>query len=115
MASIFMKKSTLPEARPKATSRLGSPISRLTGRRAQKPTPIRCAFAGLAPPHRRHGPTSVLHGCAYWIWWKLHAACPKRSQWRRTQFGTLRLNLTKLAATIVEKNTHIIVTPKPHF
>lgn len=52
----------------------------------------------------------MLHGCAYWIWWKLRAACPKRSPWRRAQFDTLRLNLIKLAATIVEKKTRIIVT-----
>ena len=52
----------------------------------------------------------MLHGCAYWIWWKLRAACPKRSPWRRAQFDTLRLNLVKLAATIVEKKTRIIVT-----
>lgn len=52
----------------------------------------------------------MLHGCAYWIWWKLRAACPKRSPWRRAQFDTLRLHLVKLAATIVEKKTRIIVT-----
>jgi len=43
VASIFKKKSTPPEARPRTTSRRGRPISRPTGRRAQKPTPIRCA------------------------------------------------------------------------
>jgi len=52
----------------------------------------------------------MLHGCAYWLWWKLRAACPKRSTWRRAQFDTLRLHLVKLAATIVEKKTRIIVT-----
>jgi len=52
----------------------------------------------------------MLHGCAYWIWWTLRAACPKRSPWRRAQFDTLRLHLVKLAATIVEKKTRIIVT-----
>jgi len=52
----------------------------------------------------------MLHGCAYWIWWTLRAACPKRSPWRRAQFNTLRLHLVKLAATIVEKKTRIIVT-----
>ncbi len=52
----------------------------------------------------------MLHGCAYWIWWTLRAACPKRSPWRRAQFDTLRLNLVKLAATIVEKKTRIVVT-----
>ncbi|MBC2861634.1 IS1380 family transposase [Stappia sp. 28M-7] len=50
------------------------------------------------------------HGCAYWIWWKLRAACPKRSPWRHAQFDTLRLHLVKLAATIVEKKTRITVT-----
>lgn len=52
----------------------------------------------------------MLHGAAYWIWWKLRAACPKKSPWRRAQFDTLRLHLVKLAATVVEKKTRIIVT-----
>lgn len=52
----------------------------------------------------------MLHGCAYWLWWKLRAACPKRSPWRHAQFDTLRLHLVKLAATIVEKKTRIIMT-----
>ncbi|PWL29667.1 IS1380 family transposase [Marivita sp. XM-24bin2] len=52
----------------------------------------------------------MLHGCAYWIWWTLRAACPKRSQWRNAQFDTLRLHLVKLAATIVEKKTRIVMT-----
>jgi len=52
----------------------------------------------------------MLHGAAYWLWWTLRAACPKRSPWRRAQFDTLRLRLVKLAATIVEKKTRIIVT-----
>lgn len=52
----------------------------------------------------------MLHGCAYWIWWNLRAACPKRSQWRHAQFDTLRLHLAKLAATIVEKKTRIVMT-----
>jgi hypothetical protein len=47
----------------------------------------------------------MLHGCAYWLWWTLRAACPKRSAWRRAQSDTLRLHLIKLAATIVEKKT----------
>lgn len=52
----------------------------------------------------------MLHGCAYWIWWTLRAACPKRSQSRHAQFDTLRLHLVKLAATIVEKKTRIVMT-----
>ncbi len=52
----------------------------------------------------------MLHGCAYWVWWKLRAACPKRSPWRHAQFDTLRLHLVKLAATIVEKKTRIVMT-----
>ena len=52
----------------------------------------------------------MLHGCAYWLWWMLRAACPKRSPWRHAQFDTLRLHLVKLAATIVEKKTRIIMT-----
>ncbi len=52
----------------------------------------------------------LLHGCAYWLWWKLRAACPKKSPWRRAQFDTLRLRLVKLAAVVVEKKTRIHVT-----
>ncbi len=52
----------------------------------------------------------ILHGCACWLWWTLRAACPKRSPWHRAQFDTLRLHLVKLAATIVEKKTRIIIT-----
>jgi len=52
----------------------------------------------------------MLHGAAYWMWWKLRAACPRKSPWRRAQFDTLRLHLVKLAATIVEKKTRIILT-----
>ena len=52
----------------------------------------------------------MLHGCAYLLWWKLRAACPRKSPWRHAQFDTLRLHLVKLAATIVEKKTRIIVT-----
>ena len=52
----------------------------------------------------------MLHGCAYWLWWALRAVCPKRSPWRHAQFDTLRLHLIKLAATIVEKNTRIVMT-----
>lgn len=52
----------------------------------------------------------ILHGCAYWLWWTLRAACPKRSPWRRAQFDTLRLHLVKLAATITEKKTRIVMT-----
>lgn len=54
--------------------------------------------------------SKAVHGAAYWIWWKLRAACPKKSPWRRAQFDTLRLHLVKLAATVVEKKTRIIVT-----
>ena len=52
----------------------------------------------------------MLHGCAYWLWWTLRAACPKRSPWRQAQFDTMRLHLIKLAATIVEKKTRIVMT-----
>jgi hypothetical protein len=52
----------------------------------------------------------MLQGCAYWLWWTLRAACPKRSVSRRAQFDTLRLYLVKLAATVVEKKTRIVMT-----
>jgi len=109
-ANISTRKSTPPVGRPRTTSRPGKRISHQTGRRARRRTPIRCAFAGLTRPHRGHGPGSLLHGCACWLWWTLRAACPKRSPWRRAQFDTLRLRLVKLAATVVEKKTRILVT-----
>lgn len=108
--STFTRSSTARAARPKTTSRAGRPISPRSARRAQRQAPTRCAFAGLTRPHRGHGPGSLLHGCACWLWWTLRAACPKRSPWRRAQFDTLRLHLIKLAATIVEKKTRIIIT-----
>ena len=52
----------------------------------------------------------VIHHCAYWLMWTLRAACPKRSRWRRSQFDTLRLNLIRIAATVVEKKTRIIMS-----
>ena len=35
----------------------------------------------------------------------------KRSRWRRAQFDTLRLNLIRITATVVEKKTRIIMSP----
>ena len=52
----------------------------------------------------------VIHHCAYWLMWTLRAACPKRSLWRRAQFDTLRLYLIRIAATVVEKKTRIIMS-----
>ena len=52
----------------------------------------------------------VIHHCAYWLMWTLRAACPKRSPWRRAQYDTLRLNLIRIAATVVEKKTRIIMS-----
>lgn len=45
------------------------------------PAPPRtsCVFAGLARPHRGHGPGSLLHAGACWLRWTLRAALPKRS------------------------------------
>ena len=52
----------------------------------------------------------MIHHCAYWLMWTLRAACPKRSRWRRAQFDTLRLHLIKIAATVVEKKTRIVMS-----
>ena len=52
----------------------------------------------------------MIHQCAYWLMWTLRTACPKRSRWRRAQFDTLRLNLIRIAATVVEKKTRIIMS-----
>ena len=52
----------------------------------------------------------VIHHCAYWLMWTLRAAFPKRSRWRRAQFDTLRLNLIRTVATVVEKKTRIIMS-----
>ena len=52
----------------------------------------------------------MIHHCTYWLMWTLRAACPKHSRWRRAQFDTLRLNLIRIAATVVEKKTRIIMS-----
>jgi hypothetical protein len=39
--------------------------------------------------------------------WGLRVSMPKRSAWRVAQFGTLRLQLIKVAARIVEMKTMI--------
>ena len=52
----------------------------------------------------------MIHHCAYWLMWTLRAACPKRSRWRRVQFDTLRLHLIKIAATVVEKKTRVVMS-----
>ncbi len=48
-----------------------------------------------------------LHAGAYWLLWSLRALMPKRSNWRRAQFDTLRLRLIKLAARVIEMKTII--------
>ena len=50
-----------------------------------------------------------LHAGAYWLMWGLRVSMPKRSMWRIAQFDTLRLNLIKVAARIVEMKTMIRV------
>ena len=48
-----------------------------------------------------------LHTAAYWLMWSLRSLMPKRSDWRRAQFDTLRLRLLKVAARITELKTKI--------
>lgn len=48
-----------------------------------------------------------LHAGAYWLLWGLRAAMPKRTIWRKAQFDTLRLQLIKIAARVVEMKTMI--------
>ena len=91
--STFTKSSIPLVGGPRTTSRAGRAISPRTARRAQRQAPIRCAFAGLTRPHRGHGPGSLLHGCAYWLWWTLRAACPKRFPWRRARFDTAHASI----------------------
>jgi len=52
-----------------------------------------------------------LHAGAYWMMWSLRRLAPKRSIWRVAQFDTIRLNLIKVAARIIEMKTMI----KVHF
>lgn len=52
----------------------------------------------------------VLHGAAYWLMWSLRSVMPKRSQWRRAQFDTLRLSLIKVAARVVERKTRVVIS-----
>ena len=44
----------------------------------------------------------ILHTAAYWLLHTLRAAAPKRSEWARAEFNTLRLRLIKIAARVVE-------------
>lgn len=48
-----------------------------------------------------------IHAGAYWIMWGLRTSMPKKSNWRRVQFDTLRLRLIKVAVRIVELKTMI--------
>ena len=50
-----------------------------------------------------------LHAAAYWLLWTLRSLAPKRSQWRKAQFDTIRLRLLKLAAKVTEYATRVIV------
>ena len=43
----------------------------------------------------------TLDGCAYWIWWKLRSACPKRSLWRRAQFEAVSRNWWKFSGGVL--------------
>jgi hypothetical protein len=48
-----------------------------------------------------------LHAGAYWLMWGLRVSMPRRSMWRVAQFDTLRLQLIKVAARVVEMKTMI--------
>jgi hypothetical protein len=52
----------------------------------------------------------VLHTCAYWLMWGLRMAAPRRSEWARAEFTTLRLRLIKIAARIVETATRVRIS-----
>jgi Transposase DDE domain group 1 len=48
-----------------------------------------------------------LHAGAYWLMWGLRVSMPRRSMWRLAQFDTLRMQLIKIAARVVEMKTMI--------
>jgi hypothetical protein len=50
-----------------------------------------------------------LHAAAYWLLWTLRTLAPKRSQWRKAQFDTIRLRLLKVAAKVTEYATRVVV------
>lgn len=41
------------------------------------------------------------------LMWTLRAALPRRSQWRRAQFDTLRNRLVKIAGRVIELKTRV--------
>ena len=51
----------------------------------------------------------IFHTAAYWLLHTLRAATPKRSQWARVEFNTLRLRLIKIAARVVKGAARIRV------
>ncbi|WP_437127656.1 transposase [Rhodovibrio sodomensis] len=56
-----------------------------------------------------------LHAATYWLLWTLRTLsrdrtlAPKRSQWRKAQFDTIRLRLLKVAAKVTEYATRVVV------
>ena len=52
----------------------------------------------------------ILHTAAYWLMHGLRAATPKASALARAEFATLRLQLIKIAARVVEKTSRIRVS-----
>jgi hypothetical protein len=50
-----------------------------------------------------------LHAAAYWLLWTQRTLAPKRSQWRKAQFDTIRLRLLKVVAKATEYATRVVV------
>ena len=44
-----------------------------------------------------------LHTAAYWLMWTLRTLTPAKSDWRRAQFDTLRLQVLKIGARVIEQ------------
>ena len=51
----------------------------------------------------------MLHTGAYWLMWSLRRLMSARSSWRVAQFDTLRPQLLKIAARVVEWKTKLLV------
>lgn len=44
-----------------------------------------------------------LHTAAYWLMWTLRTLTPAKSDWRRAQFDTLRLQVLKIGTRVLEQ------------
>ena len=52
----------------------------------------------------------ILHTAAYWLMLRVRDAAPKKSQWRRATFESIRNTFLKIAARVAQMKTRIRVS-----